>query len=243
MKKVLLMLMLLLSLLFVQCDTAERRQSKAEDLIKKHLFETLDNFNSHELISIKLDTLHRVWLASPQMIELGNEYLSVQANYYQLESEISDLEDRIKSSQQAAVRSLFNGNGGGFWSQAINIQDIKERISTKQADSKVAYINMRTLGDSLVANNQRLEEANDFAGWYVTYKFRYTDSSGEPRIHTEYHILNPKLSEILYSWDEDDYSKMQMIKSVNDAIQNHPQDWRLELEMAEDELKEEEIDE
>lgn len=83
-----------------------------------------------------------------------------------------------------------------------------------------------------------LEDANDFAGWYVTYKFRYTDSSGEPRIHTEYHILNPKLSEILYSWDEDDYSKLQMIKSVSDAIQNHPQDWRLELEMTEDELSE-----
>lgn len=230
--------LLLLSLLFVQCDTAERRQSKAEDLIKKHLFETLDNFDSHELISVKLDTLHKVWLASPKMIELGNEYLLAQSKYYQLESEISDLEDRIKSSQQAAVRSLFNGNGGGFWSQAINIQDIKERISAKQAESEGAYINMRTLGDSLVANNQMLEDANDFAGWYVTYKFRYTDSSGEPRIHTEYHILNPKLSEILYSWDEDDYSKLQMIKSVSDAIQNHPQDWRLELEMAEDELSE-----
>lgn len=242
MKIVQLSLMLLLSLLFVQCDTAERRQSKAEELIKKHLFETLDNFDSHELISVKLDTLHRVWLASPQMIELGNEYLSAQANYYQLKAEISDLEDRIKSSQQAAVRSLFNGNGGGFWSQAINIQDIKEKISAKQTDTKVAYINMCTHGDSLVANNQRLEDANDFAGWYVTYKFRYTDTSGEPRIHTEYHILNPKLTEILYSWDEDDYGKLQMIKTVSDAIQNHPQDWRLELEMADDELKEE-IDE
>lgn len=242
MKKFQLLLMLLLGILFVQCDTAERRQSKAEELIEKYLFETLDNFNSHELISVKLDTLHSVWLACPQMIELGNEYLSAQANYYQLESEISDMEDRIKSSQQAALRSLLNGNDGGFWSQAINIKDIKKSLSEKQADSKVAYINMRTLGDSLMANNKRLEEANKFAGWYVTYKFRFTDSFGEPRIHTEYHILNPKLSEIVYSWDEDDYSKLQMIKSVDDAIQNHPQDWRLELEKASDELKEE-IDE
>ncbi len=239
MKIVQLLLMLLLSSLFVQCDTAERRQSKAADLIKKHLFATLDNFDSHELISVNLDTLHKVWLASPKMIELGKEYLLTHDNYYQLESEISELEERIKSSQQAAVRSLFNGNGGGFWSQAINIQDIKEKISAKQADSKIAYIKMRTLGDSLVANNLRIENANEFAGWYVTYKFRYADSSGKPRIHTEYHILNPKLSEILYSWDEDDYSKLQMIKTVSDAIQNHPQDWRLDLEMAEDELKEE----
>lgn len=234
-----LLLIFLLSLLFVQCDTTERRQSKAEDLIKQHLFETLDNFDSHELISIKLDTLHIAWLASPKMIELGNEYLVAQAIYNQLESEVSDLEDQIKSSQQAAVRSFFNRDNGGFWSQAMNLQAIKERISIKKAESKAAYINMRTLGDSLVANDQRLEEMNDFPGWYVTYKFRYTDYSGEPRIHTEYHILNPKLTEILYSWDEDDYRKSQMIKSVNYAIQSHPQDWRLELEMAEDELKEE----
>lgn len=231
--------MLLLGLLFAQCDTSERRQSKAEELIEKHLFETLDNFNSHELISVKLDTLRKAWLSSPEMIELGDKYLLAQANYQRLESEISALEDRIKSSQKAAVRSLYSGNGGGFWSQALTIQDIKEKISAKQDESKVAYIKMRTLGDSLIVNNQRLEKATDFFGWYVTYKFRYTDSSGQPRIYTEYHILNPKLSEIIYSWGEDDYPKIRMINSVNETIEIGLQDWELELEMAEDELQEE----
>lgn len=238
MKSVKCLFILLLGLLLVQCDTAGRRQSKAEDLIKNHLFETLDNFDSHELISVKLDTLHKVWLTSQKMIELGNDYQEAKAIYYQLDSEISDLEDRIKSSRQAAVSSLFSGNGGGFWSQAIRIQDIEEEIKAKKEDSKAAYVYMQTLGDSLIVNNQRLEKANEFAGWYVTYKFRYTDSSGVPRIHTEYHILNPQLSEILYSWDEDDYGKLKMIHSVNEAIQNEPGEWSIELATTEDEEEE-----
>lgn len=234
MKKIQLLLLLAFSMLLVQCDTAERRQSKAEDLIKKHLFETLDNFDSHELISVKLDTLHDVWMSDPKMMELGNDYIMAQAYYEQLESEISDLQARVKSRQQAALRNILNGNGGAFWSQAISIQDFKNQILTTQAASKEAYIEMCTLADSLVANNQKLENANEFAGWYVTYKFRYTASSGEPRIHTEYHIINPELSEILYSWDEDDYAVFQKIKSINDAIHNHQPDWRAEIVDSED---------
>ena len=31
----------------MECDTAERRKSKAEDAIEKHLFETIDNYQSY----------------------------------------------------------------------------------------------------------------------------------------------------------------------------------------------------
>lgn len=236
-----LALSVMVSLLFVQCDTAERRQSKAGDLIKTHLFETLDNFDSHELISVKLDTLKDAWLTNADMIALGEQYIAALEYQKELEYRISVLESRIKSSQQAAISSLFSGNGGGFWSEAYNIQSIKEEVESAKRASVEAYSFYQTIGDSLGVRNQRLMEATPFAGWLVTYKYRYTDTGGEPRIHTEFHILDPEISTILYSWDEDDHNKKRMINIVNDAIIREPGEWSFELATTPDEEDEEDV--
>lgn len=70
----------LLCLCFVECDTADRRKSKAEDAIEKQLFETRDNYQSYEKISTEVDTLQDLWLAHPEIISIAEKLCIVEDN-------------------------------------------------------------------------------------------------------------------------------------------------------------------
>ena len=67
-------LSLIIILLLVQCNSEESRKEKAEELIKKDLFETLPDYKSYELVSIEMDTIKETWISIPGIIDLAKEY-------------------------------------------------------------------------------------------------------------------------------------------------------------------------
>ncbi|MDE6490199.1 MAG: hypothetical protein K2L49_03470, partial [Muribaculaceae bacterium] len=91
----------MLILLFVQCDSAERRKSKAEDAIEKHLFETLDNYQSYEKISTEVDTLQDLWLAHPEIISFAGKLCYVEDNSEFYESLSDNLRAMISKLEPA----------------------------------------------------------------------------------------------------------------------------------------------
>lgn len=218
MKTIRLFTLLFVCMMLVQCNTVERRQSKAEDLIKKHLFENLDEFDSITFVSISLDTLKDVWMSNPEMQKLGEDYYYAQRNNSQVNYQIQNIEDEMNSIQQTAIGSLYSRNYGAFFNKSAKYDQLKKNLKEVQTVAEEAFKSQTALEDSLRVRNQKLNTDNP--GWYVTYKYRCPDSNNKPRIHTKYFILNPDITSIIYSWDEDDYEVKSMIESVNDALKS-----------------------
>lgn len=209
---------MLLCLLFIQCNTAERRQSKAKDLIQKHLFETLDDYDSHQFVSIEVDTLKELWLSNPRMMELADEYSNSHIEQNRLEYRISNLNGEIKSTSNKGLKSIMDGDGYKFWELDKKYDNLKAELKAvkRQAEENQKYIN--SLQDSIIKHNQAMLSTDGIKGWKVVYKYRCTDSAGDTGLHTEHYIIDPEFSEITFIWDDDDSGVEEKISMISDIV-------------------------
>lgn len=211
-----LFLFVLLGICFVQCDTAERRKSKAEDAIEKHLFEILDNYQSYEKISTEVDTLYDIWLTEPAMLEMGLRYLDAVNNGYDMDSKIERINKKIEGYKASIRRSAWYGNWRAVGLTAFESTDVYNELERatrqKQQNDSVLSDYWSRLNDM---HRELLAQENTY--WHVRHKFRYSENGQESRIRLVNYIFDRDMKEIIYSWDDDDAQATQMIDLVNDA--------------------------
>lgn len=204
----------LICICFVQCDTAERRKSKAEDVIEKHLFETLDNFQGYEKISTEVDTLQDLWLAHPEIISFAgklctveDEINTVDENYAQLNSEIETTSLQIFRGYQGLELLMLLG-------KVNDLKKQKEQLAENKLSLDSTYA---TLSDNLNAMVSSLEMPKD-PYWHVTQKFRISEDRQDSKIHLAHYIFEPNMKEIIFSWDENDIRAQRLINLVSGII-------------------------
>lgn len=123
---------LMLCILFVQCNTMERRQSKAEEAIEKKLFETLDNFQSYEKISTEIDTLKEVWIFDDDIVATGHKLVGYQNEAAKLDDRIREINYNLEQYQESATRSFWSGNGSSLLVDSSRSRQLRERVEKPQ---------------------------------------------------------------------------------------------------------------
>lgn len=213
-------MLLFAAVLFVQCDTAERRKSKAEELIKKQLFETLDNYQSCELISVELDSIdvfQEAWMTNPEFFEIGKELASLYEARNQIDGEISELTSRKNRLANEASNSFLFRRSAGFWNYVNSASQCQNRIEELSKTRDDLNTHVTVLSDS-IGNMFKPMDRDKFYGWHGSCRLRYADSGNETRIHTHHYIFDPKVGKIYLSWDEEDAQSVRVVNAVTDAI-------------------------
>lgn len=208
-----LLISTMLILLCVQCDPAERRKSKAEDVIEKHLFETLDNYQSYEKISTEVDTLQEPWILDKGIMTTGQKLLDCQNENERLNNRIIELNDIIEQYRRSVANSLLSGNGGRFWSIAAEagsyVDELKSVNKQKEQNDSIQTILQNEL-DNLCLAFQTPKETY----WHVTQKFRYSKDGQDSKIYTLHFVFDPDVKEILSYWEDNDPKVIQLIDLV-----------------------------
>ncbi len=223
MKKVLFGLILLVILPTVSsCDSAERRKKNAEEIIEKHLFESLDNYKSYEKVSTTVDTLQDLWMVNDELLALAD---SLQTEYYQyksIDNELIELNGQLEYNQNSAVNSLFSGSSNSLLNY-LNYSSKYENCKSKIAKTKKLLQEQTEKIDEIETRIYKLNKALPNPKkpyWLVTHKYRYSDSGENTRIFTMYFIFDPKVKEILYSWDDGQLGILHMIDDMNAVIES-----------------------
>lgn len=205
----------LLGICFVQCDTAERRKAKAEDAIEKHLFETIDNYQSYEKISTEVDTLRDLWMANSDIIALADELCTVKDDLETIEEGYAEM----KAKGERLSRQILTGNSQAAWMEILTNRSKWEAKKKHLDENKQMLDSMHANILDRIYNMLDSIEMPKKLYWHVTQKFRISEDGQDSKIHLAHYIFEPNMKEILFSWDENDYRANRLINIVNDLTQ------------------------
>lgn len=130
----------LLGICFVQCDTAERRKAKAEDAIEKHLFETIDNYQSYEKISTEVDTLRDLWMANSDIIALADELCTVNDDLETVEEGYAEMKAK---GERIARQLVYRGYSQEWIDLLANRSKWEAKRSSSTRTNKCLILCMR----------------------------------------------------------------------------------------------------
>lgn len=205
----------LLGMCFVQCDTAERRKNKAEDVIEKHLFETIDNYQSYEKISTEVDTLRDLWMANSDIIALADELYTVNDDLEKVEEGLAEMKAKVERSIRQIV---YRGNSQAWIEILSNRSEWEARRKQLDENKQILDSIHASISERIYTMVYSLEMPKK-PYWHVTQKFRISENGQDTKIHFAHYIFDPKMKEIIFSWDENDYRVNRLIHIVNDFAQ------------------------
>lgn len=209
-------------LLFVQCDTEESRKEKAEELIKQDLFETLPDYKSYELVSMKMDTIKESWVTIPGIIELAKEYQQAFVDEGNAKIRYNELIDQKERLGKRAFNRYMASDLFGLAEIGKEKKQLENEIAA--ADSEWAEAADRSesiygeLTDKIASN-----KSEDFVGWNVTHKFRANNDDGVSQLYCYHYYISPDMKQIIIKWNDEDEEIPQLFNlmgSVLDTIKN-----------------------
>lgn len=215
-------IVLIIALLFVQCDTEASRREKAEDIIKQDLFETLPDYKSYELVSIEMDTIKEAWVSIPGIVDLAKEYRQAFADEGNAKIRYNELIDRKEKLKGRAFRTYMSSDLFGLARIGTELKQLDNQIA--DADSQLAEAAEKTeslygqLTDKIASN-----KSEDFVGWNVTHKFRANNDGGVSQLYCFHYYISPDIKRIILKWADDDEEIPQLfnlMESVLDVIKH-----------------------
>jgi len=206
----------------VQCETEESRKEKAEDLIKKDLFETLPDYKSYELVSIDMDSIEETWISIPGIFDLAKEYQEAFADESNAKIRYNELLDQKERLGKRAFNRYMASDLFGL--AEIGKEKKQLDIEIAEADSQWAEATDRS--ESLygkLTDKIAQKTSEELAGWNVIHKFRAKNDEGVMQLYCYHYYISPDMKQILIKWTDDDDEIPQLfnlIESILDVIKH-----------------------
>lgn len=216
-----IILSLIIILLLVQCNSEESRKEKAEELIKKDLFETLPDYKSYELVSIEMDTIKETWISIPGIIDLAKEYQQAFADEDNAKIRYNELLEQKERLKKRAFNRYMASDLFGL----AEIGNQKKRLDDEIAavDSQWEEASDRS-GDLYNQLTEKIikNKTDDFVGWDVTHKFRAKDTDGVMQLYCYHYYISPDFKRVILKWEEGEEEIPQLLnlmESILDTIE------------------------
>jgi len=187
--------------LLASCSV-KTNEEKARELIEPQVKANLIKPESYEFAQIQLDSCFSDTEYNPQFVVLGLKVAKLFKEYKEYMSEAEDAE----SSMTIYAPSF------GYQSAHEKQQHEKYKVEMEKAQRKATTAKEKIL--QLYKDNKKMIEdfksaKHDFVGWAVTLGFRAETAGGLKTMGTGYYYLNKDLTEITYSFSEEDMLDVQ----------------------------------
>lgn len=215
---IMIIIALTTTLLFVQCNTEESRKNKAEDLIKQDLFETLPDYKSYELVSIKMDTIKETWISIPGIIDLAREYRQALTDKDNADIQYNELLAQKKSLEGTALSTYMSAD---IFEWARYGQE-SERLDNEIANANSQCMEAADKAENIyykLADKIKKSKSEDFVGWNVTHKFRANNDEGVSQLYCYHYYLSPDMKQTIIKWNDKDYEIPQLLHLMENMLE------------------------
>lgn len=196
MKKLLFVIMA--AVLLAGCQSKEE---KAQELIKKDMFTTLDDFDSYEPVETKLDSAFNSPYIDKEVRtnidKLDSCFIVALKNSKKLRKAVDDMRLWVSSTTHTG-RYQFQ----------------KADETAKECSKKSDEIHKELEDTENAIKNKIKETKRDFIGWETIHKFRNKDKNGEKSMHNYLYIFDKDMKNIIYKEDMDDKVNIRIRKDI-----------------------------
>ena len=178
-----------------------KRQTAAENAIRRYVCENLYYPNSYDPVSTKVDSVFYNYLTDEDCVKAAFELIDLRKSYESAKDTYDENVNNIK---------VFGGSGV-FRDHTINrdkaaavMKDLKPKIEKREA----------------IIKNRDSSMDGKFIGWQVIHRYRASNSNGVVSFGDVLYVLDPEMNQYYfrYSLEENDNKNLKTIKRVIEEL-------------------------
>ena len=178
-----------------------KRQTAAENAVRRYVCENLYYPNSYDPVSTKVDSVFYNYLTDEDCVKAAFELTDLRQSY-----------ESAKDTYDANVNNIkVFGGSGVFRDHTINrdkaaaeMKDLKPKIEKREA----------------IIKNRDSSMDGKFIGWQVIHRYRASNSNGVVSFGDVLYVLDPEMNQYYfrYSLEENDNKNLKTIKRVIEEL-------------------------
>ena len=178
-----------------------KRQTAAENAVRRYVCENLYYPNSYDPVSTKVDSVFYNYLTDEDCVKAAFELIDLRKSYEFAKDTYDENVNNIK---------VFGGSGV-FRDHTINrdkaaaeMKDLKPKIEKREA----------------IIKNRDSSMDGKFIGWQVIHRYRASNSNGVVSFGDVLYVLDPDMNQYYfrYSLEENDNKNLTTIKRVIEEL-------------------------
>ena len=178
-----------------------KRQTAAENAVRRYVCENLYYPNSYDPVSTKVDSVFYNYLTDEDCVKAAFELIDLRKSYEFAKDTYNENVNNIK---------VFGGSGV-FRDHTINrdkaaavMKDLKPKIEKREA----------------IIKNRDSSMDGKFIGWQVIHRYRASNSNGVVSFGDVLYVLDPEMNQYYfrYSLEENDNKNLKTIKRVIEEL-------------------------
>lgn len=178
-----------------------KRQTAAENAVRRYVCENLYYPNSYDPVSTKVDSVFYNYLTDEDCVKAAFELIDLRKSYEFAKYTYDENVNNIK---------VFGGSGV-FRDHTINrdkaaavMKDLKPKIEKREA----------------IIKNRDSSMDGKFFGWQVIHRYRASNSNGVVSFGDVLYVLDPEMNQYYfrYSLEENDNKNLKTIKRVIEEL-------------------------
>ena len=178
-----------------------KRQTAAENAVRRYVCENLYYPNSYDPVSTKVDSVFYNYLTDEDCVKAAFELIDLRKSYESAKDTYDENVNNIK---------VFGGSGV-FLDHTINrdkaaaeMKDLKPKIEKREA----------------IIKNRDSSMDGKFIGWQVIHRYRASNSNGVVSFGDVLYVLDPEMNQYYfrYSLEENDNKNLKTIKRVIEEL-------------------------
>lgn len=170
-------------LLMIGCSSPEQ---KAKNLIKKHLKETLDDWNSYEPVKFgTLDSVYTTYNDIPEYQDLRRKYYSASVEYDELIEQANNyIEEARKYIRYRDIRTMYLKMASDKMAETEPLMDTMQKYAPVIDSIKKSYV-------------------PKLKGWSLTHSFRSNNKYGNKIIRSIIFFYDTDITSIVDTYESE----------------------------------------
>lgn len=178
-----------------------KRQTAAENAVRRYVCENLYYPNSYDPVSTKVDSVFYNYLTDEDCVKAAFELIDLRKSY---ESAKDTYDENVNNIKVFGGSGVFRDHTINRDKAAAEMKDLKPKIEKREA----------------IIKNRDSSMDGKFIGWQVIHRYRASNSNGVVSFGDVLYVLDPEMNQYYfrYSLEENDSKNLKTIKRVIEEL-------------------------
>ena len=178
-----------------------KRQTAAENAVRRYVCENLYYPNSYDPVSTKVDSVFYNYLTDEDCVKAAFELIDLRKSY---ESAKDTYDENVNNIKVFGGSGVFRDHTINRDKAAAEMKDLKPKIEKREA----------------IIKNRDSSMDGKFIGWQVIHRYRASNSNGVVSFGDVLYVLDPEMNHYYfrYSLEEHDNKNLKTIKRVIEEL-------------------------
>ena len=178
-----------------------KRQTAAENAVRRYVCENLYYPNSYDPVSTKVDSVFYNYLTDEDCVKAAFELIDLRKSY---ESAKDTYDENVNNIKVFGGSGVFRDPTINRDKAAAEMKDLKPKIEKREA----------------IIKNRDSSMDGKFIGWQVIHRYRASNSNGVVSFGDVLYVLDPEMNQYYfrYSLEENDNKNLKTIKRVIEEL-------------------------